>query len=782
MRLTYLFFLLLLSVTFNSLAQKSSYLSDTLKREKYLTELVDLLDMRVSGGTMLNYQDSTWLGWQKRTRELPPDFSQMPSIPLLPDPLIINEGFENIPIKTLEQWKQKREWIKEQYETWITGKFPPPPINLTANVLTDSIAENGVRIKHIELKFGPDHHASMSFKLFIPPSDKPLPVFMTQDNHEQWAFLAVRRGYIGCVYAGSDSKDDTHNYDEIYPDYDFCVLAQRAWGASRVLDYITQLEYVDPYKIAITGHSRNGKQSMIAAAFDDRFAAVIASTGSIGGGLPFRFTDNKYNSESIDDISQNFPHWFHPRMRFFMGREHKLPIDQNLLAALIAPRAFMFASGYLEATSNMVGMEEMLKSVSKVYSFLGENPSNKLFLRTRNGLHAISARDVEGYIDFLDRLFFKKDIPENTHNYVNYDFDSWNKKNKSKENYLKLGVDKSFISKNSELKDLKHQRSITQTNIKWLLGDEPPGIYNPGPVNLTNTRNVEDWVERLMSAKDVIENRYTGRMRICPYNTFGDYQFADLYYPISADKTPNMKNGKIPVVIFQHSYSTATGYRWRIAPFIHELTKNGIAVLAYDLVGFGSRVEEGTLFYERYPKWSKMGKMVSDLKAAVDAVSNFNILSPEQIYVAGNNLGTSVGLITAVLDERIKGVIGYSGFSPLKTTASSTLGIQEFSHYFGLIPKLGYLLDHVEQIPVDWPEIISALAPRNVCLIAPQLDRHLNIDDVKSMEEKVNQAFKLYDSKKFSIYYPHDFNLWKEKQQTDMAQKIVRTIKNEKND
>jgi dipeptidyl aminopeptidase/acylaminoacyl peptidase len=55
------------------------------------------------------------------------------------------------------------------------------------------------------------------------------------------------------------------------------------------------LDEVDKSKIAITGHSRNAKQSLLAAAFDDRITAVISSSGGTGGEFPFRYTDERHS-------------------------------------------------------------------------------------------------------------------------------------------------------------------------------------------------------------------------------------------------------------------------------------------------------------------------------------------------------------------------------------------------------------------------------------------------------------------------------------------------------
>src|SRR5690606_36256910 len=137
----------------------------------------------------------------------------------------------------------------------------PPPESVEAKVLSES-TDNGVTLRMVEIRFGPQDAAKMTAELMIPDAATPLPVFMTQWNHRGWAQIAVRRGYIGCVYAGADAKDDTENYGDIYAGYDFATLMKRAWGASRVIDYFYTLAEVDMARIGLTGHSRNGKQSL----------------------------------------------------------------------------------------------------------------------------------------------------------------------------------------------------------------------------------------------------------------------------------------------------------------------------------------------------------------------------------------------------------------------------------------------------------------------------------------------------------------------------------------
>ncbi len=80
---------------------------------------------------------------------------------------------------------------------------------------------------------------------------------------------------------------------------------------------------------------------------------------------------------------------------------------------------------------------------------------------------------------------------------------------------------------------------------------------------------------------------------------------------------------------------------------IQSFIDKGYAVFAYDMIGFGNRIEEGTRFYQRYPHWSKMGKMGTDAQAAIDALVNVDFIDNKKVYIAGYSLGATVGLIRA---------------------------------------------------------------------------------------------------------------------------------------
>lgn len=697
---------------------------ESLERQmKYLDESLKInikKDHRHSISQRLNLQDSTWLDWQKRTGELPPDFAQMPSVPFLPEPLEMISNGKTIPIRNNKQWLEKREEIKKQFQHWISGTIPPPPKYIDANILTNRI-ENGTRIQLIELHFGPEQKARMTLELMIPAGNGPFSVYMTQWTHRNWAELAVRRGYIACVYAAADGKDDTQAYQEIYPEYDFTCLMRRAWGASRAIDYLLTREEVNPKQIAITGHSRNGKQSLWAAAFDERITAVISSSCGTGGVTPWRYSEPQYCNQTIDDICSNAAHWFHPRLRFFFGNEDKLPVDQNLLLSLIAPRALLLHYSIMERQLNPWATEQCYHSVKKVYDFLGAGEQISLF--PRMGEHAVAARDVERCIDFLDIRFTRKNIPWQNVLYYDYSFDDWSKEHKNE--YLEVPKTKPiFLNEES----FAQQKDSILKQIQWLLGKEPSGVK---PVDVTATTRV-DWMDGFTGRPVVPE---ADVIQLGPYTAMGDHLAGRLYLPKN-------RSGKIPAVIYLHQYSYAHGFACGYnqegngkgnSEIFAELVKNGFAVLAIDLFGCGTRIQEAQYFYQRYPGWSKMGKMVSDVKACVDALQTMDNIASDQIFLLGNTLGGSIGLIAATQDERIAGLAVVSAFSPWRTSNKQYESLRNFSHQHGLIPQLGWYAEDPEQVSLDWDEIIACIAPRPLMIIAPKLDWHADTIAVEQL-------------------------------------------------
>ena len=313
------------------------------RRRLYLTQLLTSLP-----------PSPHWNAWLQRTGELPPDFSTLPVHVDLPDPFVEHESAERRPITSQVEWERRRVILKQLLQHYVTGTLPPAPDNLEAEQLRQH-KQGDVIVRDVLLRFGPGQRGRLNLTLLVPAGEGPFPVFI--GTKRSWANLAVQRGYLACQVAASDRQDDTEEFARLYPEFDFTCLARRAWGISRAIDYLHTLPIVNNEQITLSDHSRGGKMATWAAAFDERLSAVVGSSSVTGGSLAWRHATDHYANETLEQITRNYPHWFHPRLRFFAGRENKLPIDMHELVALIAPRAYMITLGTHEYEANPWGEE-----------------------------------------------------------------------------------------------------------------------------------------------------------------------------------------------------------------------------------------------------------------------------------------------------------------------------------------------------------------------------------------------------------------------------------------
>jgi hypothetical protein len=221
-----------------------------------------------------------------------------------------------------------------------------------------------------------------------------------------------RRGYALVVFNPNDCAEDTTLRNEdggwafrntrfypAYPGYDWGILAGWAWGASRVADYIETDASIDKSKLIITGASRNGKSSMIAAAFDERLMGAPAVTG--GGGVgAYRFAGPR-NSETLDIMQQKYPNWFSTYLHEFWGQREKLPFDQHWFLALCAPRPFLALEGVTDTISLPGAVRQSIVGAQPAYALYGK--MDHLGVNYAKHGHAFTAEDWTALMDFAGK-------------------------------------------------------------------------------------------------------------------------------------------------------------------------------------------------------------------------------------------------------------------------------------------------------------------------------------------------------------------------------------------
>jgi hypothetical protein len=149
----------------------------------------------------------------------------------------------------------------------------------------------------------------------------------------------LTRGVIGLVNKGQPRKPD-----------DWGALRAWAWGASRVLDYVSHDPDIDAAQVGIEGVSRYGKAALITMALDTRFAMVLVGSSGEGGAKPHR----RNFGEAVESLTgAGEYHWMAGNFIKFGAAAARggpktaadLPVDSNELIALCAPRLTFVSYG-----------------------------------------------------------------------------------------------------------------------------------------------------------------------------------------------------------------------------------------------------------------------------------------------------------------------------------------------------------------------------------------------------------------------------------------------------
>ena len=233
--------------------------------------------------------------------------------------------------------------------------------------------------------------------------------------------MLLKLGYgLATVYCGDFAPDDPdHVHEGVLAFYKTAgtpetrggAISAWAWGLSRAMDLLAALPDVDAGRVAVIGHSRLGKAALWAGACDERFAMVISNnSGCTGAALARRRI-----GERLVHINGQFPHWFAKHYHTFDEREQDLPVDQQQLLALVAPRALYVASASEDLWADPRGEYLALAAAAAAWNLqLPADPppmeaplhTGSLGYHIRSGPHGITPYDWLQYITFADRVLF----------------------------------------------------------------------------------------------------------------------------------------------------------------------------------------------------------------------------------------------------------------------------------------------------------------------------------------------------------------------------------------
>ena len=348
-------------------------------------------------------------------------------------------------IASVQGWENiRRPEILKLFENNVYGQVPQDYDKISFEIKSeDKNAMNGAAtLKEVAITvLRKQKTVTINLLLFTPNRiKKEVPVFLvinhrgirTMDvtrvnKNDFWpAEEVIKAGY---GISGFDVKDvapdDKTNFQkgalELYPEQlemnnGMRALSAWSWGASRVIDYFEKDNAVDAKKIITVGHSRGGKASLWCGAQDTRVSIAISNdSGNSGAAL-----SRRNFGESVKNILR-FTHWFCPNYNQYKDNEDKLPVDQHMLLALMAPRGVYVASAAEDFWADPKGQYLSLLEAQEAYNlydikdnFPTEMPEvNKQIIQShagfhnREGKHNMTLYDWQQFIKFANVYFAK---------------------------------------------------------------------------------------------------------------------------------------------------------------------------------------------------------------------------------------------------------------------------------------------------------------------------------------------------------------------------------------
>jgi len=302
------------------------------------------------------------------------------------------------------EWGARREAIERVLAAFL-GAPPKSRPPLAATVLEEEDLGSYTR-RRLTFQAEPGEHvpayllAPKSVRGRLPAvlcphqttqAGKREPVGLAGDQTLHTALHLVERGYVTITWDalcfGERHDPASGHYGDAIPFYRrhprWSLLGKMVWDASRAVDYLETLDFVDASRIGSVGHSHGGITTLFTMAFDERIRAGASNCGFD----TFRIDGNTWR-------------WSHataliPRLGFYVSSPYvnmdfyravpdsevvSIPFDMHEVLALAAPRAlflstsdadFVFPNGGWSARQSLARAEpvyRLLKASERIGS------------------------------------------------------------------------------------------------------------------------------------------------------------------------------------------------------------------------------------------------------------------------------------------------------------------------------------------------------------------------------------------------------------------------------
>lgn len=330
----------------------------------------------------------------------------------LPDLFTFNDGTR---FTDAADWPRRRAELLDAVMQIEYGPMPPAPAATHGERLHSIQVSRleGIPLSQYRIETD-DPAGSVNFRmdLYGTGQDGPRPVIIDGDAcwrylHDDIIRLVRDAGFLLAEFSRVELVPDIgpvsreRGLHKLYGDA-FGSLAAWAWGYHRCVDFLTSLDIVDTSRIAVVGHSRGGKTSLLAGATDERIALVSANNSGCGGAGCFRYLGPE--AQDLQDILARFPDWFAREAAGYVGREAELPFDQHFVKAAVAPRLLLTTEALGDPGANPPGAWHTHAAARELFRMLGVE--NHIGIHYRPGPHAHRIDDWQTLIHFARRHWY----------------------------------------------------------------------------------------------------------------------------------------------------------------------------------------------------------------------------------------------------------------------------------------------------------------------------------------------------------------------------------------
>ena len=270
-----------------------------------------------------------------------PEYSALTADGKLPDPFKMLDGTR---ITNKSQWKCRRAELVKQLAKYIYGEKPIP----AKGSVSGTVSTTKISVKVTE----GSKSTSFDVTVNMNGATMPAPAIISYGAGAA-APSGVAKITFTAIEPSGGSGAKTGPFFTFYgSNHPAGYMVAQAWQISRIIDLLEQNPgVIDPYRIGLTGCSRNGKGAFAGGALDNRVALTIPCESGMGGTPALRL------KEQLDPGANSTAEWPYHAISYVRwlseialgpfaksndaagDNTDRLPVDMHEMMALIAPRA-----------------------------------------------------------------------------------------------------------------------------------------------------------------------------------------------------------------------------------------------------------------------------------------------------------------------------------------------------------------------------------------------------------------------------------------------------------